>query len=78
MIRDSCDLWVHIGCNGILEEEYEHLKYDDDLRYCLICNLKNNLVNVPFTRCNNNELININNTSSMSFLESLPNVENCK
>ena len=72
---DLCDLWVHIDCNGLLEEEYENLKYDHDLWYCLICNLKNNLVNVPFTRCDNNKLININNTSSMSFLESLPNVE---
>ena len=43
--------------------------------YCLVCNLKNNLDNVPFTRCDNNELNNINNTSSMRFLESLPYVE---
>ena len=50
---DSCDLWVHISCNGILEEVYENLKYDDDLWYCLLCNLENNLVNVPFTRCDN-------------------------
>ena len=42
---------------------------------CLVCNLKNNFVNVPFTRCDNNELIDINDTSSMSFLEPLRNVE---
>ena len=23
---DSCDLWIHIGCNDILDAEYEHLK----------------------------------------------------
>ena len=35
----------------------------------------NILDNVPFTRCDNKEINNINNTSSMRFLESLPNVE---
>ena len=30
---------------------------------------------MPFTRCDNTELINIYNTNSMSFLESLPNIE---
>ena len=34
-----------------------------------------NLDNVPFTRCDNNELNNINNTSSIRFLESLLKVE---
>ena len=30
---------------------------------------------MPFTQCDNTELININNTNSMMFLESLPSVE---
>ena len=71
---DSCDLWIHIGCNDILDAEYEHLKTDDDLWYCLVCVLKYNLDNVPFTRCDNSELTNINISNSMRFLESLPNV----
>ena len=56
---DSCGLWIHIGCNDILDAEYEHLKTDDDLWYCLVCVLKYNLDNVPFTRCANSELTNI-------------------
>ena len=51
---DSCDLWIHIVCNDISDD---------------------NLNNVPFTRCDNSELNNINTSNSMSFLESLPNVE---
>ena len=72
---DSCDLWIHIGCNDILGTEYERLKTDDDPWYCLLCVLKYNLDNVPFTRCDNSELSNINISNSMRFLESLPNVE---
>ena len=44
--------------------------------FCLVCCLEFNLENVPlFTRCDNSELININYSSSMRFLESFPNVE---
>ena len=71
----QCDLWIHIGCNDILDAEYEDLKTDDDLWYCLVCVLKYNLDNVPFTRCDNSELTNLNTSNSMRFLESLPNVE---
>ena len=48
---------------------------DADPWFCLVCSLKYNLNNVPFTRCSNSDLININNSNSMRFLESLPNVE---
>ena len=72
---DSCDLWIHIVCNDISDAEYECLKTEDDPWYCLVCFLKYNLNNVPFTRCDNSELNNINTSNSMRFLESLPNVE---
>ena len=61
---DSCDLWIQIVCNDISDAEYECLKTEDDPWY-----------NVPSTRCDNSELNNINTSNSMSFLESLPNVE---
>ena len=72
---DACDLWVHIGCNGTSEDEYELLKNCDDPWVCLVCNLRINLDRVPFTKCDNTELSNINNSNTMTFLESLPNVE---
>ena len=70
----TCDLWVHTACNGVSDTNYENLITDPDPWFCLVCSLKYNL-NVPFTRCSNSDLININNSDSMRFLESLPNVE---
>ena len=72
---DECDLWVHIGCNGTSNDEYELLKISDDPWVCLVCKLVNNLEILPFTQCDNTELSSINNTNSMKFLESLPNAE---
>ena len=60
----SCDLWVHIVCNDTSDAEYECLKTVDDPSYCLVCFLKYNLKNVPFTRCDNSELNNINTSNS--------------
>ena len=51
------------------------IKTDLDPWFCLVCCFKYMLDNVPFTRCNNSELNNINNSNSLRFLESLPNVE---
>ena len=51
----------------ILGTEYERLKTDDDPWYCLLCVLKYNLDNVPFTRCDNSELSNINISNSEVF-----------
>ena len=75
IICDSCEEWVHIGCNGTTKNEYEHLKNKNDLWYCQVCTIKNNLDTLPFIQCNNTELSNINHTNSMSFLESLLHVE---
>ena len=52
----SCDRWIQIGCNHISDVEYECLKTDDDLWHCLVCVLKYNLDNVPFTRCDNSAI----------------------
>ena len=71
----SCEFLVHIGCNGITQNEYDHLQHNSESWDCLICNIKNNLYNLPFTQCDNTELLAINDTNSMGFLESLPNVE---
>ena len=72
---DSCDLWIHIVCNNTTNPEYELLKHQDDLWFCSLCIIKKNLLNVPFTRCDNTELLNINTCNTMSFLEALPSIE---
>ena len=72
---DFCDLWIHTRCNDILDVEYENLKHDVENWKCLVCCLKYNLDNIPYTRCDSTELNNINISNSMSFLKSLPNVE---
>ena len=58
-----------------LLKEYENLKYNSDLWHCRACKIKNNLDRLPFTICDNFELININSSNSMRFLESLPNLD---
>ena len=68
-----CMHFIHIGCNGTSQEEYNH--HDYSVWNCLLCNITRNLDRLPFTKINNTELININHTDSMKFLESFPNVE---
>ena len=53
----------------------KNLKSKSDLWHCLVCIIRNNLDSIPFTSCDDTELININSTNSMRFLESLPNLE---
>ena len=59
--------WIHIVCNDISDAEYECPKTEDDPWYCLVCFLKYNLNNVPFTQCDNSELNNINTYNSTRF-----------
>ena len=54
---------------------YKNLKSKIDLWHCLVCIIRNNGVSIPFTNCDNTELINISSINSMRFLESLPNLE---
>ena len=72
---DSCESWVHISCNKTSLSKYEQLVYKSDLWHCRVCNIKNNVERLPFTICDNFELININNSNSMRFLVSLPNLD---
>ena len=72
---DICDKWIHIVCNNTTTDEYEQLKNQDDMWVCFLCNVKNNLLNVPFTICDNTELSNINTCNSMSFLNALPSID---
>ena len=41
----------------------------------MVCNINNNLENLPFTHCDNTALLNINQINSMSLLEALPNID---
>ena len=65
---DTCNLWSHASCNDISKAQYLNLSYDNSPWYCLICNLKFNLENVAFTRCNISEIEGINNSNTMRFL----------
>ena len=69
---DNCSFWIHIKCNNTLDKEYEFLKTSDEMWSCIICKIKFNLGNFPFTTCDNIGLDNLQNVNSMSFLESLP------
>ena len=73
----SCDLWSHASCNSISFSEYEVLQTeeDDTSWNCVLCKLKSCLTNTPFSRCNNEQLIMLNKTNTLKFLESLPSVE---
>ena len=70
-----CDKWVHIKCNGTSKKDYENSKNQDASWSCLLCIIQDNLTNMPFTRCGNKELKNINNSNTMAFTESLPDKE---
>ena len=45
------------------------------MSYTSECDTNNSLDNFPFSQCANSELLTINHTNSISFFESLPNVE---
>ena len=69
---DNCLFWIHIKCNNTSDKEYEYLKNSDNPWSCIICNMKFNLENFPFTTSDNLGLDNLQNVNSMAFLESLP------
>ena len=48
---------------------YENSINQDTAWSCLLCNIQDNLTNVPFTRCGNKELENINNSNTMAFTD---------
>ena len=77
----TCELWVHIKCNGISVEEYTKRQHrnrdnpeleDGELWSCMKCVLENRSNFVPFILSSTNELININSIDSMNLLDMLP------
>ena len=56
----------------ISKKDYENSKNQAASWSCLLCIIQDNLTNVPFTRCGNKELENINNSNTMAFTESPP------
>ena len=63
-----CDKLVHIKCNGTSKKDYENSINQDTAWSCLLCIIQDNLTNVPFIRCGNKELENINNSNTMAFV----------
>ena len=74
---DSCDLWCHIKCDGTSIETYNRLMLssNSDSWYCLVCKVKANHNNFPFTLCDDIEIQNINNSNAIRYCESLPAFE---
>ena len=65
---DSCNLWCHIKCDGTSIVTYNKLMLsdeDDDSWHCLLCKVKCNHYNFPFTLCDDTEILNLHNSNSM-------------
>ena len=43
----SCEFLVHIGCNGITQNKYDHLQHNSESWNCLICNIKTIFIICP-------------------------------
>ena len=72
---DLCNTWTHIKCDGT-PELYSQMISNNNLSWeCLLCSVSFNRANIPFTFCDNAEIININSSNSMKFSESLPELE---
>ena len=75
-IRGVCKIWTHIKCDVPSAESHCNLTSNNKkIRECSLCCVRFNLENIPFTRCLSNEIININNSNSMKFLEALTEFE---
>ena len=74
---DSCNLWCNIKSEGTSIETYNKLMLPPNSNdwHCLLCKVKENLNNFPFTLCDDIEIQNINNSNSLRFCESLPTFE---
>ena len=62
----------HLKCNDITDTEAEIIKNKGIIWECMICILSYNLNNIPFTRLQTSELIDMNKNNTMKFLETLP------
>ena len=73
---DLCKTWTHIKCDGTSSVTYSQtISKRDPMWECLLCSVSFNHANIPFTFCDNAEISNINNSNSMTFLDSLPEFE---
>ena len=75
---DNCEKRCHIKCDGTTAVEYKF--YEDEKNahiywHCLYCSVKFNHSNIPFTASCVSELININQSDSLEFLNFLPSLE---
>ena len=68
---DLCKTWAHIKCDGTSSDTCSQIISNNNLTWeCLLC-----YANIPFTFCDNTEIININSSNAMKFLVSLPELE---
>ena len=77
ILCDTCNLWTHIKCDGISNNEYEELQNsENDFSWqCLVCRIRFSCSIFPFTLSDITELQNIQNSNSMRMLNSLPTFE---
>ena len=62
----------HLKCNDITDNDAESIRIKGSFWKCMICVLSYNMNNIPFTRLQTSELIDMNGSDSMKFLETLP------
>ena len=73
---DACSLWCHIKCDGTTIDLYKQIMENNELTWhCLVCKIRFQHENIPFTLFNDTELENINNSESMKFCNELPKFE---
>ena len=76
---DMCDKWCHRKCDAMSLERYKYYEKNQNnpevTWYCMYCTMKFNHQHIPFTLCDDNDLVNYNDSDSMKFCESLPTLE---
>lgn len=63
-----CNKWSHKKCDDVNNKLNSN-------EHCLKCSISFIHVNIPFTLCNNLDLLNLNASNSTKFLNSLPTLE---
>ena len=73
---DACSLWCHIKCDGTNLESYKNIMDNMEITWkCLVCKIKFQHENIPFTLYDDTELLNISNSESMKFCDQLPSLQ---
>ena len=62
-----CHLWIHGKCNGLTVKDYKHLKLNDEVLFCKICNIDL----FPFSSLNDILM----NSRKLSDIELLPSLD---